>query len=1086
MSKRSLALLAAVVLVAAGLGWLALRTDPVPAVVDDVAPAASSVATAPSALAADLAAPGAATTQSDDVDERTTARVDAQAAGADAFAGATWVEGLVRFPPDTPRGERAFVHARGRKLGSAQEHRFEIGADGRFRAAFAPKTRKGWLRVEGRFLFTESSLEIDPTKPPPSIVLEPKVGGCLRVTLVPSSLAMPRIPELAAARGQAQGHYFEGRNPSQRGARAENGVLEFGGLDPEVAWWVTFRLDGLEAKPMNELRPKAGEVVEREVQVTLAATLSGVVRDESGVPVDGARMLVSVDESWRPGSDMPTTTKDGGKFSVTCTSGKVVLSATKAGYLQVEQPAIEVVEGFVKSDVELVIDRGLTVRGRVRWPDGAPAADATVEGFSESSHEGVFFGEPGRTTARAQADGTFELTGFEAGPVAVSARAKRANDGESKLERVDWTARLDGVEAGTAGVELVLESGTAVRGRVVDDLGAPVEAFRVRVQPIEPDASGRRAVSAKNTDDDGRFEIPTVPDGAWEVVASQKTRESGRVPIAMPADAARELTLVLPRAARISGRVLDPSGQPRADARIEVRARTDEWNDREVEPGTKSDASGAFAVDVRPGAVKIHAQGAASAPAVAIERELMPGQHVEGLTLQLRRGGTIEGIVRDAADRPRQGVTVHVNSMNQSNYVPPLSTAADGSFRAENVCPGQVWLHAQGLDGEDGVQKQVDVVDGQVVQVQLGGRPRGALVVTGTVRAKEPIAGVRVSFWAQKSGMDDVDRNRQAKTDANGRYEILLAAPGTYSISASPEGYADVQRSLEIGDAPGTVVDFDLPAGRIAGRVIGPDGKPVTGVNVHLNTHGKRSTPGTPGSQGQEETKADGSFAFEGVQPGSYQLRADVDGWSNYGQRRQKKYAPARLTGIEVALDGARDGLEIRLTEGSTILARVLAPDGRPAANAIVTCTQEGARETGTTDAAGVARIEGLAAGDARLSARSATTTTSQDTTITVRTGDPGEATLQLVPGTILAVKLVDRSGQTLSDPTRLFVSVTDVRKRRWDHNWGESRAAGTLRFGPLPDGDYEVLVKFGADEVRNSVHVSGGTEREFVVREPQ
>jgi len=1082
MSRRSLALLAAIVLVAMGLGWLALRTDPISTAVEESMPAASMQAAATNHPAAELATPGPAASKSAAADERTAAEIDAL--DQDALAGALWVEGLVRFPPETPRDARTFVHARGRKLGDAQEHRFEVGADGRFRAAFAPTTRKGWLRIEGRFLFTPTSLQLDPSAPPDDIVLEPKVGGCLRLNLVPSRLALPRAAEIASARGVAHGQTSEVAVPLQRSSHAEPGALEFWGLDPEVPWYVTVEVADCIVNPVHSLRVEPGQVIEREAAVTLAARLSGVVRDTAGVPVDGATIVVQAGHGPGGGMNMPETTKDGGKFSVSSLAGKLTLTARKKGYVETEMPPIDATEGFEQSGLEIVLDSGLAVAGVVRWPDGTPAAKAIVEGSWERTNAFFFGNGDPQASTRADADGTFRLTGLLAGPLTVSARAKRESGADKKAGRVDWTTRRDDVGAGTVGLELVLGLGNALRGRVVDDVGGKVETFRVRAEPVEPDAAGRRTVSA-NGSGGGTFEMPALPDGMWDLVAALKDgRESGRVQVDMPRDAAREVTLVLPRPAHISGRVVDPDGLPRADARVHAVAKAaPQTFSLNGDGPERCDADGRFTFDVAPGATTIQAQAKGSASSLAIERDLAAGQTVDGLTLVLRRGGTIEGLVRDREDRPRAGRVVYVSSMNGPNEADSATTAADGSFRAEHVSPGRVFLSVMEDGKYDGdSQAQVDVKDGEVVRVQIGGRPKGTLTVTGTVRGKFPVAGTRISFFAQKSSLDTSDRNRTARTDENGRYEITLVAAGQYSANASPEGIASLHRTLQITDAPGTVVDFDFPAGRLAGRVVGPDGKPLANVGVRLGISGKRKEGAR--SQGWQQSSADGAFAFEGVAAGTYQLKTSMDQMFADG-RTKKPFADAELNGIELAQDGVREGLELRLTEGATVLARVLAPDGRPVPGAIVNWSIDKESATAMSDSAGVARLEGLPTGEAKLFARTGNATVARDTLLSVRAGETFETTLQLVPGTTLIVRLVDRTGQAVTDPSRLFVSITDARAVVWDQDWQASHAIGARQYGPLPDGDYEVRVLFGPKDVRQTVHVAGGTTREIEMREP-
>ncbi len=550
-------------------------------------------------------------------------------------------------------------------------------------------------------------------------------------------------------------------------------------------------------------------------------------------------------------------------------------------------------------------------------------------------------------------------------------------------------------------------------------------------------------------------------------------------------------SVALSERVRITGRVVGPDGAPwrmafvRADARGRPRAGTDSRGFPSLGSQESSDIEGRFAIETDAGTVRIQASAIGAAPSALIERELAPGESLEDITLVLRRGGAIEGIVLDSQDRPRKDAAVDVDFSAAGLRLGSrrTMTSVDGSFRIECVAPGPVSVSARGDRDWNSVSRvQVTVEDGQVAHVRLGGRDEGDLIVTGTVRAKSPIAGAQIVFLAQAEGAPDRDRYRTVKTDEAGRYEIRLAVPGPYFADVEAEGLARLRRTLEIPDAPGTIVDFDLPSSRVSGRVLDPDGQPLADVTVLIEPEGKWSDAVEAGSEAFTSTDADGRFGFEGIEVGEYLITTDVDGVANPAH---SAFANATLHDVQISADAVREGLELRLTEGAKLLVHVLSPDGQPAKGARVTWRRsDGQGADVDADAAGVARIEGLATGSIGLFAHTASATMRQETTLDVRAGEASETTLQLVAGTVLLVRVVDSAGKRM-DTRNLHVHVYDSQNRPWSHRPPGLHSWSARPFGPLPDGDYAVGVAFGSKSARLTVHVSGGKEQEVVVREP-
>jgi hypothetical protein len=113
----------------------------------------------------------------------------------------------------------------------------------------------------------------------------------------------------------------------------------------------------------------------------------------------------------------------------------------------------------------------------------------------------------------------------------------------------------------------------------------------------------------------------------------------------------------------------------------------------------------------------------------------------------------------------------------------------------------------------------------------------------------------------------------------SGTYEISVGAPNrVYSVvRTSSQGHETSGRTLKV--SPGTTVAVDVSVVSGSARVEGivkQDGKPASGAMVVL-------VPKHPGSNRdlfrRDQSDLDGSFALQGVIPGTYTVIAIADGW---------------------------------------------------------------------------------------------------------------------------------------------------------------------------------------------------------------
>ncbi len=1091
MSRRSLALLAAVLVLALGVGWLALHESQDRArVVESNAHAVTDSNAAPQVA---LALPDAHdATDAERSSSRAAAAVDPD---SDIPADALWVEGRVEFPPDTPRDERAFVVAYGLKYGDSSQHRFEVGADGRFRAAFAAGTKHPLVGLAARYLYIDKPANADATSVAAGLVLRPSLGACLRLTLAPSRIAAARSPDLPRATVTADGSRPAARSQSLSGTFDARGFVELGGLAPDAEWKLDIRLPGFHSASIEPIESTAGASIERRVELRASPRLTGVVRDTRGDPVSEVAIRLTTTDGFadRYGSAQSDAA---GRFVIF--SGRleqVVVRALKDEFLEARVGPFDLEEGGERNGLEFVLATGLEIRGLVRWPDGRPTVGATVQlvgapggAGQDSRAQTRQTGEDGSFTFHALNDLRYRIT--------ARARVKRAEASVGRPASDEWFAFNPSVPGGTSGVVLILSAGSVVHGRVVDDLGAPVSGVGITAQCTGPmqDVYGR--TEAGKTDTAGRFEWRSAGDADWTVRAQARAGYfSTPQPLHLPRDAERELVFVLARPAAIEGSVSNLDGSAAVGATVRA-APSDARSDGARQSAT-TDAGGRFRIDaIAAVPLTVRAESQDRAPSSMAEITPMPGE-VVSVELTLLPGGTIVGHVLDLHDRPRAGETVGWDPGSPGSQSRSTRTAADGSFRFEGIEPGRssVWAReepaAAGLSGisvatasgESYGILSADIVmePGATVEVDLGGSPKGPIRVRGSVRAKQLIPGVTIQFYPVDQSEGDVAEMRGAHSDTSGNYVLRLAGSGSYIVMAEAPGLASVSLRIEITSASEQVVDIGFGTSTISGVVLGPDGKPAEGVRVSARQQDGESSDHVM-SFAEVATSDDGTFELGGLLPGSYKVRASP---AAFGSSATAACSPVERSDVVLAAGQTRDGLELRLTQGCSVLVRVVNAGGSPVVRAQVTFDLYEDLRGDATDSAGAVLLTNLRPGLLTLSARTKTDAERESVQVVAALERTAEATVTLIPGGRVALRLERSDGVAISQGLSYPIDFLDESGQIWRKSLTDIRG-GVLVFGPMRPGAYTVSARFGTKQAEARVEVVAGSESEVVLREPQ
>jgi len=246
-------------------------------------------------------------------------------------------------------------------------------------------------------------------------------------------------------------------------------------------------------------------------------------------------------------------------------------------------------------------------------------------------------------------------------------------------------------------------------------------------------------------------------------------------------------------------------------------------------------------------------------------------------------------------------------------------TDAAGSFKLEGLGAGPfaVRVAAAGL----APTVLSDIPAGAAVNVRL----KPGVAVAGRVldlTSQKPIAGATVTGVEKDGARFGKEAAHTVRTGDDGTFLIVDCAPGIVVVEAiaPAKARARLDRVVAKALAPGEERNFDAntlylqPGGRIAGRVLGPDGKPLADAIVTAMPSDGSLFAMVRDARSAQRTGADGTFAFDGINAGNkYTIRATKEGLS------AKDDGP-----IPVEAGTDRADLELKLESGALLAFRLV------------------------------------------------------------------------------------------------------------------------------------------------------------------
>ncbi len=940
-------------------------------------------------------------------------------------SNAIWIEGRVLFPEGMPNDtSKVTIIARGRAFGDSSRREYETTAnrDGKFRVAFSVETRTGWLDVNSRYLYMPEKLAIKPREVHDEVLLEPEMGGVIYG--VASAPHGEEWTEEARAGATILVQSWSGRSRVSRNSGFDSeGGFEIRAI-PAGSYGPIIRTPLWADKRVEKQDLRAGESIEIRTQLERGSIVTGRVVDENDVGRGGIAVeLTSIGEGWS--REFNLTAEDGSFVLRGIPEGEFQVKAAMDERLVAEQELGFLAAGSKREGIVLEVRSGHSIQGFVRWPDGSPAVGASVSVSQDREVSGLTFKFDDSSYEKTGPDGSFEISGLENSECAIRAYAKsfkpadlakdkkRVKSGKASNLRArgpTYRVRKLGVPAGTRGLELVLDPGDSINGRVLDDEGEGLGRFVIQARPAGGDEfmdkdTVRRVVLSV----DGSFSVDGLRPGSWSVRAIADDHEpSQEVTVTLPGSG--ELEFIAKRLSQISGLVRDPSGEPFSGAGIWVDKLGDDedfmanviarsWGEQ-----TRTNRDGKYkASDITPGRLRVWASAEGYGTSEAVLVNVDPGTQVEQVLLQLRLPGRIRGTLHGSI-QDRKGRRISINSTGQrGRNSEEALTDGGGDFEVTGLDAGtyRLTLSPSKTNSQDGilerkVAQEVEVADGAVVSVVLGAPPSNPALVTGVVtRAGEPAPRVTVRCQSVK----DSDLNNDVTvTGDNGEYSLSLAGAGKYTFYFGDKSSGVIELEQDLSNGENTGVDFELPGSSIRGVVLGLSGEGLGKCDLRLlpvqvDVEGPAAGPQwvMAGEGGQ--------FEFANVAAGTYNLRAYDRQPSRWERRMSRTVTGTQVVeGLKVTDQQALSGVEIQLVEAGEVRGTVTGASGQPVSGAkILVRTLSGADVHGsgrsTTDAQGNFTYRGIGMDQVTVGAR--------------KDGKSGEAVkVHVVPGEEVEVHL--------------------------------------------------------------------------------
>ncbi len=684
------------------------------------------------------------------------------------------------------------------------------------------------------------------------------------------------------------------------------------------------------------------------------AQLLGVVLNQRNQPISNAEVeLLSLWSSYRYSSaelNQKQTTKEDGSFHFTNLNPERFhyLTIRAKGYAQIERQ--ENISTATKKQIKIVLTPENTATGKV-----VDLEDHPLPGIPFSIKHSVVemsgsdmvysFSSTRKIEGQTNKNGILQIEELRPGKYDLEVGGK----GYSTYQKIglEIPQAQKPVDLG----KIILVPAIALEGRVLDTKKQPVEGAQIHVRPNNPylGFEGEEDPNAI-TGIDGFFSVPDQTPGNVIDLLVKRTGYVEKKLEEFPVLPGEPLTITLQPASRVSGIVVDSSGQSVAEASVQLLKRTVRgtrtMNSTEQSTTSKNDGTFEF-IDVPPEHYVLTVRASGWQDYEMEGLELAQGKDVDDLRVTLLPEAFVEGTVMMSDGQPAIGANVKTASEETRRWRPGTSQAwtdGSGNYILHGLKPGKAMLEAM----HEEAPRQVKDIELQPGSNRLDFQLEGGYAVSGRVQDETGAGLSNVSIRIYVPSLYGLTAN----SAEDGTFSFKSVPSGEHRLDVTKEGYAVSEEiKLQINNAPVENFTITMKKGAvIQGQILGlpPEKLSLVYIEGYSESVGDFVT-----------TKPDyqSGYALRGVVPGQWSVTASVTG------------SGASVTkNVTVEQNMSDVHLDLEFSRG-LVLDGIVLSDDSPVSNATVTAA---GKETdsytyATTRADGTFHIEGLTKGKYKI-----------------------------------------------------------------------------------------------------------------------
>ena len=564
----------------------------------------------------------------------------------------------------------------------------------------------------------------------------------------------------------------------------------------------SFTLTGLNPGDVRANLRKEGDFIQemrtltapsRDVVIDLPAgtTVSGRVIDkESRKPVTSFQAGISTS---RGGGGMimmappqlKTFTTDDGSFTLeNVPLGSVNLIANAPGYAQARMN-VTLEEGKPLRGVELELDSGTKLVGKVTGPDGSALSGAVVR-VAMFGGSGIVMPGGGKQTV-SDANGEYVLEALEPTDTNIEFSHAKYVGTRKEITVKGREVRLD----------VQLSAGQRVSGVVVTEAGTPVPDASVEAM------AGAGTFRSTRSDASGQFTFDSLAPARYRFTAAKQGFSESRLDDVDIA-AGAPVRLVLRSGATLYGQVRGLTPEELQNASVEARGGDGSFSNTAV------DASGNYRLEGAPaGTVRVSAlvsrNFSSRKTSVPVTVTIAAGES-QNVNLEFRSDTVIRGRVT-RNQRPLASAQVMFTPKRGSSTQSTGSASTDeqGQYSVSGLEPGEYAVYVMDIQRFSPYQTTYEVRGSATFDIEYK-----ASAVRGRVMSSEgdPVVDARVTLRPSTSEGFRVDMG--ASSDVNGAFTLDSVAPGTYMVSADKSGYGNHVTEVTVTDDGAPEVELRL------------------------------------------------------------------------------------------------------------------------------------------------------------------------------------------------------------------------------------------------------------------------------------